>query len=698
MKKDSHFFIEWSPFFLGIGIGLFFLGSGPSSFVVLTGIGGIVLIMLCALRIERLSHSFSWKAGIVALLGFLLPTLHMKVIDSPRRFWQVKRPIFRATLQGTVQELSFSTDHPTIILGAPHLIIRFQTIRKPWKFIIPKGVVRLRWRAVDPLPSLGDHIEIPVVLMPIPPKATPHGFDLKRWAYFFQVVGRAYAIGPPILLEERDKSALQSLRCRIGESIRSSLSGVQAALAAALIIGDRTALSPQTRQHFVDAGVAHVLAISGLHLTLIVGLFFFVLRRLLCLIPKIGTSYDTKKIAAPFSFLGALFYLLLSGASISTQRAFIMVTVGLIAILIDRPPFSRRSLMVAAVLVLIYQPLALFMPSFHLSFFAVLALIEGYMFWKKRFIIGAKGSWIRKGLHYAQGVLLSSFIASLSTIPFTLYHFQKMTLQSLGSNLIVIPLMAFWIMPFALLSMITIPFGYEDIFLKGMGKGIQLMVQVAETVASWPGSSITFSQMPPVSLPFMMIGSFFLFMLKGKSRLIGAFLLLLSFGGLLLSEKPDVFIGPDAQHVAVREKDTLWITARESTFLGRAWSESLGFSEAQVKSWPTGHDGFLPRQTSCGTVVYARMAEQAETLCQKDNILISKTPVSCPHAPLVIQRSDIDRYGPHFITCSKGMPQVTTSIPLESLWPWEVALFPQRAFHQKKGSKELKFAPLHAFG
>ena len=684
MKKNSYFFIEWSPFFLSIGIGFFFLCKMPPSFLVLYVVGGVALLMISALRIQSLLHSFLWKSGIVMLLGFLLPSIHMKLIDSPRRFWQVKRPIFRATIQGTVQELSFSTDHPTIMIGPPGLMIRFQTIKKPWKFILPKGVIRLRWRSLDPLPCLGDHFEIPVVLMPIPPKATPNGFDLKRWAYFFQVVGRAYAIGPPLLLAKKDKSILQTFRADISARIHASLEGTKAALAAALIIGDRSALSNQTRQCFVDAGVAHVLAISGLHLTLIAGLFFFVLRRILCLIPTVGVTYDTKKMAAPFAFLGALFYLLLSGASISTQRAFIMVTVGLVAILIDRPPLSRRSLMVAAVLVLIYQPLALFMPSFHLSFFAVLALIEGYMFWKKRFVMGAKGSWFRKGIHYVQGVLLSSFIASLATIPFTLYHFQKMTLQSLGSNLVVIPLMAFWIMPTALISVIAMPFGGEGIFLKIMGQGIDLMVHVAETVASWPGSSIILPQMPPFSLVFMMIGSFFLFIVNGWMRFFGVILLLLSLGGLWWAEKPDVFIGPDAQHVAVRDGENLWITARGPTFLGRIWSESLGLLETQVKKWPVAEDGFLSVKTPCGTVAYARTHDQAEALCQKGVILISKSPVLCPDARLLIQRLDIDRYGSHFITCSKGVPEVKTAIPPKSTWPWEVTMPTQSFLAQKR--------------
>lgn len=530
MEKQSYSFIEWAPFFLGLGIGSFFLMSGPPSFSLILGIGIALILILLFLKSKRISGLFFWKAGITAIVGFLLPAFHMKM---NHRFWQVKRPIFRSTVQGKVTELSFSTERPMVILGAP-LIIRFQTLKRPWKFKLKKGTIRVRWRGTDPLPTLGQVIEVPMVLLPIPPKKDPYDFDARRWAYFFRVVGKGFATGPPIVLKDGMEPPIQGIRQIIGQRIKQYISGVQGGLAAALIIGDRSSLPNKTRQQFVDAGIAHVLAISGLHLTLVAGLFFFALRRFLCLIPRVGLFYDTKKLAAPFALIAAFFYLLLSGFSISTQRAFIMLTVGLVAIWIDRPPFSKRSLMIAAILVLFYQPLALFMPSFHLSFFAVLALIEGYTLWKDRFVMRPSKGWMGKCLYYMQGVLVSSFIASIATIPFTLYHFQKMTLQSLGSNLVVIPLMAFWIMPLALLSMIFMPFGWEGPFLKGMGSGILLMGRVAEAVSMWPGSSILFKQLPPFSLGLMMVGSFFIFMLQRKSRFIGVFLLLLSFfGGMI---------------------------------------------------------------------------------------------------------------------------------------------------------------------
>jgi competence protein ComEC len=668
MEKQSHYsFIEWCPFFLGIGIGLFFTGQGPPPFTILVGAGFFLVFMLLALKNQRLRSFFLWKALIAILSGFLLPVFPMTLNTTPSRFFQIKRPIFQTTVEGRVKEISFSTEKPTVVLGGCDLMIRFQTPKRPWKFRLKKGVIRLIWRAKDPLPTLGQILEIPAVLMPIPSKVTPYGFDPRRWAYFFHVIGKGYATGPPIIRGQETPSIIQVTRGAINREIKRHLSGHQAGLAAALITGDRSALSPKIRQQFVDAGIAHVLAISGLHLTLVAGLFFFALRRLLCCVPGIGLFYDTKKIAAPFALVAAFFYLLLSGLSISTQRAFIMLAVAFVAILIDRPPLSKRSLMVAAILVLVCQPLALFMASFHLSFFAVLALIEGYTFWKGRFIKKARGSWIGKGIHYLKGVLLSSLIASLATIPFTLYHFQKMTLQSLGSNLLVIPLMAFWIMPAALLSMLTMPFGIEGPFLHIMGVGISLMEQVAATVSKWPGASILFPEMPPISLALMMVGSFFLFMMKRWGRFLGVLLLFSSLQSGMIIEKPVAFIGFEAQVVGLVQQDTFFVTQKKTSFFPRVWGGSLGYHPDQLKNLPESGVITLP----CGEVAYGKTKEAVAALCQKGRILVSKFFTSCPDARSIITRRAVERHGFHFIYCNGHSPVIQTAMPKNTNWPWE---------------------------
>jgi competence protein ComEC len=671
-------FIEWSPFFLGLGIGLYFIQKGPPSFLTVTLtmlLLGLGIALLCK---ETLRTSFLLKAFLLTLFGFLMTEGHRALKNTPRKAWRILRPVFNASVEGTVQEIAFHTKRPLVILGPPHMRVSFEKRHgrgegKKLTFNPRHQGLRILLKKDDPLPSIGDHVGGRFFLQPVQSAVTPHGFDFERYAYFMGMGGSGYALDSLKTLEEAPSGTkIQALRVHIGNRIRRVLPALEASIAVALVIGDRSAIPKNLRDAFVDAGVAHVLAISGLHLTLVTGLFFFIIRRLLCFVPTLALNHDTKKIAALFALLGGFFYLLLSGTSISTQRAFIMMTFMMGALWLDRGSFSKRTVMVAAFIVLMAQPIALFMPSFHLSFFAVMALISMYHHWHHRHVLSSpktKSLWGR-GFSYVQGLLFASFTASLATIPFTIYHFHKFTLQSLAANLLVIPLVSFWIMPFALLALLLMPWGQESFVLKGMGQGIQVMIDVAERVATWPGAVIQVPELPPSSLALMLVGSFLI--LQGFHRRVGMVVLGISFLPLLWSNPPLIFINEGATRVGVRENEKLWVTTKKPvTFVTRLWSESLGYDIKALHSWPqeTETKAFLPLKTLCGVVGYARTVEDAEHLCPKVDLLITRKPVECPTAMMITAR-DTWRQGPHFIYCKEGKLIVKSSKPFPYVWPW----------------------------
>ena len=659
-------FIEWSPLFLGAGIGLYFLQSKPCELWALLF---CALLFLVTLILKR----FFWAKGLaVMLFGFLLVDAHLKLRQKSFRLF---RPIFKAQISGTVQEIAFRSDRQTILLGPPHMTISWKGKRKkPWTFTIHHQRVKLS------LPgsyakslAIGSTLRGVFYILPPQGRMTLYGFDFKRHAYFTNILGTGFPLKPPeVIPPQINPSFFQPLRTTIAKYIKQTLKGQEAAIAAALITGDTSALHPKTRESFSQAGIAHVLAISGLHLTLIAGVLFFLIRRILCLFPCIALPYNTKKLAGIFVLLGSAFYLGLSNASVSTQRAFMMLCLVLIALWLDRPPFSRRFVMIAALVVLCLQPAAIFMPSFHLSFLAVLGLIQTHQILKQRFepLFYRKGVFARL-LLYLKGICLSSLTASLATLPFTIYHFHQFTLQSLTSNLMAIPLMSFWIMPSALMSVLLMPFQGHAFFLSLMAMGIQWMQRIAEKIAAWPGAAFYVPELPPYSLCLFLVGTFLFLMLEHKKRLWGLALLILAFNPLFFLDQPLLFVSEGNKVAGLYQNKILWVTARRPpTFLTGAWSASLGQNPNILMPWPKHGGMFRIFDTPCGRVGYAQHKEHVQALCNRVDILIARTYAPCENSLMITPRTTW-RQGTLFLYCKEGAPIFKHAKSMESQWPWE---------------------------
>ena len=173
-------------------------------------------------------------------------------------------------------------------------------------------------------------------------------------------------------------------RAALSVGIRSQLEGEEGAFAAAVIVGDRVGVSRDSTQALRDSSLAHLLAISGLHMALATALLFGASRLILALLPIPARRWRIKAIAAGIALAGAFAYLVLSGMSIATQRAFIMVAVALIAIMLNRPPITLRALTVAALLILTLRPESLTHVGFQMSFAATAAIIAGFEWARQR--------------------------------------------------------------------------------------------------------------------------------------------------------------------------------------------------------------------------------------------------------------------------------------------------------------------------
>ncbi len=282
-------------------------------------------------------------------------------------------------------------------------------------------------------------------------------------------------------------------------------------LATALLTGDRSAIPQTILDNMYASGLVRLLAISGLHVGLVAGIIFVVVRLLLVAIEPIALRHPIKKWAAATALIGFLCYLLLSGASVPTQRAFLMCSLVLLAVILDRTSLSMRLIALAAFVLLLLRPESLMGPSFQMSFAAAAALIAAYKVLRQPLTRLASGASLKlRPLLYILGAAITSIIASGATAPFAIYHFNRFAEYGLLANLAAVPVTGLWIMPWGLLALLLMPFWLEQLVLVPMGLGLEAMDWISGSVAGLPGSVIHAGAMPPLVLAFIVFGGVWL--------------------------------------------------------------------------------------------------------------------------------------------------------------------------------------------
>ncbi|MEL6795120.1 MAG: ComEC/Rec2 family competence protein, partial [Pseudomonadota bacterium] len=297
----------------------------------------------------------------------------------------------------------------------------------------------------------GDRISIFANIGPPGGPVEPGGFDYRRTAWFLGLGAIGYARGAPVEIEaagrpalpRRMAIALAGERARIAEGLRERLPGETGAFAAAVTVGERAGIPSASLEALRRSNLAHLLAISGLHMGLVTALVFSGARLVLSLTPIANRRWRTKRAAAGVALAAAVAYLALSGASIATQRAFIMAAVALVAVMLNRPAITLRALAVAALVILAYRPESLTHVGFQMSFAATAAIIAGFDFARERgWVAGQKERGaLGKVAAYGVALLGTSLLAGLATAPFSAFHFNQISHYGLLGNLAAVPIM-----------------------------------------------------------------------------------------------------------------------------------------------------------------------------------------------------------------------------------------------------------------
>ena len=638
----------WLPVGLGAGIALYFALPREPPLWLGPVCGLPLLAALVYLRWSRAT-----ERPVALPLVVVLAPVALGLAITPVRTWLVEAPVLerRAAymVEARVRLVEDRVRGERLLLD--HVILEgVDPERTP-------TLIRVSLRAGEGFEP-GDRVRLRALLMPPSPPSEPHGFDFARQAYFMGLGAVGYALGQAERIAPASARSfglgIARLRQIVADEVRDAVPGAAGAVGVALLTGLRAAIPEHVWHDMQVAGIAHLLAISGLHLGLVAGTLFFAVRIALALTPPLALRLPTKKVAAAIAFCGAFVYLLLTGGTIPTQRAFIMTAMMLLAVMVDRNPFSMRLVAWAALIVLLAQPESLFGASFQMSFAAVVALIAVYETGVARRRGPAGGLDWRLAV-YVGGVALTTLVASLATGPLAVYHFGRLPTWGIMANLIAVPLTAFWIMPLGLLGLILMPFGGGAVCFALMGQGIELVLAVAAAVAAWPGAAVLIARPPPAALIAVVLGGLWLCLWRRPWRRLG--LAGVALGVLLtaLDHRPDLVVDASAQIVAARlDDDRLAVSPwRRDAWITSQWLRGAG--QAEAAPWPA--DGTGAGSLRCDAlgcvlarhghrVAFARRPEAIGEDCRDADLVVSYPRIErCPNATRLIGPRALRRAG-----------------------------------------------------
>ncbi|GAA0572043.1 ComEC/Rec2 family competence protein [Rhizomicrobium electricum] len=545
--------------------------------------------------------------------------------------------------------------------------------------------VRFTVRAHSDVPEPGSWVHVLAILMPPPSPSMPGDYDFGRWAYYQQIGAVGYLYGkpkpiPPVRPEtwsERARSALEDLRTRMTEHIRAVIPGNEGVISAALITGERADIDPDDQTAFRDSGLMHVLSISGLHLALAGGVFFWVIRALFACFPRIVLKHPIKKWAAIGALLGSTFYLLISGCEAPAVRSWVMLAFMFVAILVDRPALSMRSVMLAAAAIILAAPENVLDAGCQMSFAAVIGLIAMAEWQQGRSRDEAKKTLWRKAWRYVLGICVTSTIAGLATAPISIFHFDRASPFGILANLAALPVVGAIIMPAAVAAMVLMPFGLDTWPLIAMGKGTAIMLAIARWVAALPGAGMAVPAWPGWCVALMMGGGLWIALWRRGWRWLG---LIPIAAGLLfvpMVRPPDILVAQDGRTVALRlDNGRLALTQKPNDkYAAASWLRRAG--DDRLPQDAIGGPGLKCDALGCiahlkGTLIAvdARAEALAED-CANAAIVISAVAAHriCNGPRLVIDRRDAIIDGAHAVWLDTPL-RVEKAEDARGLRPW----------------------------
>lgn len=309
------------------------------------------------------------------------------------------------------------------------------------------GKALLRWYEPAPALASGERWRLQVRLKRAHGFANPGGFDYERWLFQqgIRLTGYVRADGACYRTGEAQPGMLQQFRQKLLRYFSGQRDDPSAALLQALTIGERGSISREQWQVLNNTGTTHLLAISGLHISLVAGLVYWLVRSAWRRSIRLGSWLPAVRAATLLAVIAAAGYALLSGFGIPARRALLMTGVVMCALYLNRTTGFLQLICLAAGVTLLYDPFSVLAPGWWLSFWAVLLIA-----WMAGGRVGRRCGW-RK-------LLTLQLALALGMLPLMLLMFQRVSLVAPVANLLAVPLIGMLVVPLALTGVLVFAF------------------------------------------------------------------------------------------------------------------------------------------------------------------------------------------------------------------------------------------------
>lgn len=527
--------------------------------------------------------------------------------------------------------------------------------------------VRVNLPLVEDGPDLlpGAQVRLRVRLMPPAPPMLPGGYDFARTAWFRGLAATGSALGPVEIVRPGDsRGFLDRWQDALSRHVRERLPDASGGIAMALASGERGAIGDADARAMRDSGLAHLLSISGLHVSALVGAAYVVALRLLALWPWIALRVRLPLVATGFGAIAGVAYTLLSGAEVPTVRSCIGTLLVLAALALGREALSLRLLAVAALFVMLFWPESVIGPSFQMSFVAVLAIIALNSAEPVRRLLAPREEGLAaRGLRYLLALLATGVVIELALLPIGLWHFHRAGFYGSLANLVAIPLTTLLTMPLLAIALLLDVAGIGGPAWWLAGRTIDAMLALAHWVSAQPGAVTVRPAMAGWTMVLFLAGGLWLALWRGRVRLLG--LAPVTFGVIALAGNtaPDILVSGDGHHVGITgesEGELLVLRDSRSDFARDNLTELAGMNGAvrTLADWPGARCSRdfctieLDRAGRTWRLLISRSHDRVPerelaAACDRSDIVISERwlPRSCRPAWLRADRRLLERTG-----------------------------------------------------
>ncbi len=704
LEKERDQLPLWVPVGIGAGIASWFLLADShfwTAFIALCA--GLAVFVKLIGQGTRLGSAVFW---FLLLLGVGCAIIWL-------RSWSVATPVLE---RPTVA--SFYAEIEKIEVVSARDMVRL-TLDTHEKQDLPPRVrvnVPIDKAAMDL--QAGAVIQLRARLMPPAMASLPGAYDFSRRAWFMGLGATGQILGDIKVVEAAEPlwgpySAMPEYRQRLSNHVQLQMKGGAGAIGATLATGDRGAIKDEDAEAMRRSGLAHLLSISGLHVTAVVGAVYLLVIRILALFPPLALRLRLPLVAASCAAVAALSYTLLTGAQVPTIRACIAALLVLTALIIGRSAITLRMVAAGALLVLVFWPESLVGPSFQLSFAAVTAIIALHTHPKVQSLFARRDEGIWK--RFGRGILalfLTGLVVELALMPIALFHFHKAGIYGALANIVAIPLTTFVIMPLEAVALLLDTVGLGAPIWWICEKALNSLLILAHYVSSSPGSVTMLPTMPLIAFGLLISGGLWLALWTQRWRIWG--LVPICCGALIVATNrpPDIYIASDGRHVGIRNQagELAMLRTSKSGFVRDILLENAGVDgEARaLDDWPNAQCN----ADSCSITIEASdrhwhilatrsthyiPALALSAACRRADIVISerRLPASCQPRWIRADRTFLQQVGG--MTIDLESQQVTTTEKHTGRHSWTRFKDPDKPVRKKpmpnRASQGLVIAP-----